>query len=146
MAKKKSRPGPRPKLTAPTPPPAPPPPDADQAAFLAPANSARASAGLPPLQPDPALAGTASAWASSMAQSGVLSHGDFAGRIAAARPGVAAAENIAEGPADAAGAVALWLSDPPHRDNLLGDYNRGGVGRAVAGDGRVFWCLDLCRA
>ena len=87
----------------------------------------------------------ATSWAGSMASWGILEHGNFAGRIVSVAPDVPAAENIAEGQPDASAVVAAWMEDPPHRANILGDYNRVGVGADRNGTGPIYWCVDFAR-
>jgi uncharacterized protein YkwD len=142
-------PGPSPQPTpepAPDPPikpvPAPPSPESSVVAAI---NGERTSNGLPLLVEDGKLGGTAQSWATSMATATGLDHGDFAGRIASAYPDVAAAENIAEGQPDAASVVAAWMDDPPHRANILGDFNRLGVGADRDEAGSIYWCVDFAR-
>ena len=120
--------------------PAPPSPES---AVVEAINSARASQGLSSLVEDDALAQLATSWASSMAASGDMEHGDFADRIASIYPNTAASENIAEGQPDAASVVDAWMGDPPHRANILGDYNRLGVGIGRDASGAIYWCTDF---
>ncbi len=122
----------------PEPPLPPPPPE-----LAVETNAARLDAGLGSLAMDADLGAAALGWARSMASSGVLDHGDFADRIARAAPGLAGAECIAAGQGTAAEAVAAWLGDPPHRANLLGPFDRLGVGSARGDDGTWFWCADF---
>ena len=131
---------------APVPPitPAPAPPTTGSAVTAA-INAARASRALPPLMDDDNLTRVALAWAGSMAESGVMDHGDFAGRMASVVPNTAAAENIAEGQPDATSVVAAWMDDPPHRANILGEYTRLGVGLARDPGATTYWCVDFAR-
>ena len=82
-------------------------------------------------------------WATSMASLDGLSHGDFAGRITAIYPNRAGGEDIAEGQPDATSVVAAWMESPPHRANILGDFDRIGVGSARDSAGTVYWCADF---
>ena len=124
---------------------APPPPVAGslQDRWLLALNGERAAAGLRPMAADPLLAESADEWAGAMAHSGELSHGDFEGRIAAAVGLVDAAEDVAAGAADVAAVTALWMSSPPHRMNILGNYNRTGIGRSASSSGIVYFCARL---
>ncbi len=106
-------------------------------------NAARVGAGLPPLAFDPALARVSDSWARSMAGSGTLDHGRFADRVESVYPNTAAGEDIAEGQPTPSDVVAAWLDDPPHRANLLGGFNRLGVGLARADDGTPYWVADF---
>ena len=130
-------------------PPAPPPPrpaaGSLQDQWLEALNGERLMAGLRPMAADPLLAESASEWANAMSHSGELSHGDFQGRIAAAVGLVDAAEDVAAGAADVAAVTALWMSSPLHRQNMLGNYNRTGIGRAPSSQGIVFWTADFIR-
>jgi uncharacterized protein YkwD len=102
-------------------------------------NEARADHGLELLEADARLDNLAMTWAQSMQASGVLAHGDFAGRIGRAFPNRACAENIAQGQRDSEQVVATWLDSPGHRENLLNPiYTSCGCGRA--GD---YWCADF---
>lgn len=93
-------------------------------------NAERARHGLAPLLIDARLTGSAQRWAATMAASGVLAHsGDTGSRITAAGyRWVNAAENLAEGQPTPAAVVAAWMSDIPHRANVLGRYLNVGVG------------------
>ena len=106
-------------------------------------NAARAAAGLPALIFDEALGQVSESWARSMASNGALDHGAFADRIATLYPNTAAGEDIAEGQPTAAEVVAAWMDDPPHRANILGSFNRFGIGSAEADDGTPYWCADF---
>jgi uncharacterized protein YkwD len=108
-------------------------------------NAARASNGLAPLMEDPKLDLMARSWAQVMATSVGLSHGDFAGRIEATYPNTAAGEDIAEGQPDAASVVTAWMESPPHRANILGDFNRIGTGSAQDSTGSLYWCADFAQ-
>lgn len=50
------------------------------------------------------------------------------------------AENIAIGPNERA-VFDRWLKSDGHRTNIQGDYTRIGIGRAVAYNGDVYWCV-----
>jgi len=103
------------------------------------ANRSRATAGLPPLQWDAALAVAARQHAQRMVQQDTLSH-QFPGELplqqramqAGARFSVIA-ENVAEGPT-VLGLHTQWMNSPPHRANLL-DRELNAVGIAVVQSG-----------
>ncbi len=140
-------PPPPPPDPQPAPPPAPDPvprpePDAPPALAVE-INAARATAGLSPLEFDPALGQVSESWARAMAADGALDHGAFGERIASIYPNTAAGEDIAEGQPTAPDVVAAWMDDPPHRANILGGFNRLGVGQARADDGTLYWCADF---
>jgi uncharacterized protein YkwD len=133
---------------APPPPVAPPAPADVPAALLAAHNAARAAAGLAPLVLDSPLCAAAQGHAAVMARQGVLAHagigdGDPWQRIK--ERGYVfreASENVAMGQRDAAGAVGDWMSDPPHRANILGPYVHLGGGMATSKSGMNLWCCD----
>lgn len=50
------------------------------------------------------------------------------------------AENIAIGVNEQA-VFAKWLGSSGHKQNIEGDYSRIGIGRAVAYNGDVYWCV-----
>jgi uncharacterized protein YkwD len=106
-------------------------------------NGVRAAHSLPYLTEVALLDQTAQAWANSMATAGVLDHGAFAQRIQAAFPGVAAAEDIAEGQPTATDVVAAWMADPGHAANILGPYSRVGGGSARSTSGATYWVVDF---
>ena len=80
-----------------------------------------------------------------MAENGCLAHGDFAGRIGSIYPNTFAAENIAVGQPDPPSTVAGWMDSPPHRANILGEFNRVGVGSIEDESGVRYWCADFAR-
>ena len=116
------------------------------ATLLNAANRDRATAGLPPLKWDPALAAAAHQHALRMAHANALSH-QFPGepsmqeraRQAGARFSVIA-ENVAEGPS-AAGLHTQWMNSAPHRANLL-DPQLNAVGISVVQAGNVFFGVE----
>lgn len=133
--------GPRP--PAPTPPP---PPGGDPGSGLTAAqNGRRAAAGVPPLKDHPALVATARAWAAELARTNpVDKHGDWLGRIRRAGfTGAAVSENVAWGPFSAEDCVAAWMSDLPHRRNVIDPrwrYTGGAAARDAAG--RWYYVAD----
>ena len=96
--------------------------DAEQVFALA--NQARAAAGVPRLEWDPALAQAALAHCRRMAKEGPISHQysgepDVAGRASEAGAHFSVIEeNVAIGPS-AAGLHDEWMHSPGHRQNLL---------------------------
>jgi uncharacterized protein YkwD len=109
-------------------------------------NAARASAKAAPLAVSDKLAQAAQAHADHMAATGQFAHegigdGDPSTRIAAAGySGRRFGENIAWGPASAAGAQEVWMNSPPHRQQLLSkDYQEVGFGACQGQDGQVYW-------
>lgn len=102
-------------------------------------NEIRADHALELFQSDARLDNLAMTWAASMAASGILAHGDSAGRIARVYPNRASAENIAFGQRTAEQVVASWLDSPGHRANMLNPvYTSVGCGRV--GD---YWTADF---
>jgi uncharacterized protein YkwD len=111
-------------------------------------NRERKNRGLFPLDRNPDLEREAANYAYRMATSRTLSHdlgGSFQQRTEAWQVGLfgSAAENIAAGQRTAEEAVSAWMNSPPHRQNLLGDFRKTGVGVAVDGSGKVWWCQDF---
>lgn len=82
-------------------------------------------------------------WAAFMAKNRTMTHGDFADRITHVYPNVSAGEDIAEGQPTVDSVVTAWMGSPPHRANILGDYNIIGTGFATSSDNQVYWCLDF---
>jgi uncharacterized protein YkwD len=122
-----------------------PAPSSPESSVVEAINAARVSQGYPKLIEDESLARLATSWATSMASSNDMKHGDFAGRIATIYPNTAAAENVAEGQLDATSVVDAWMDDTLHRANILGDYNRLGVGSERDEEGSIYWCVDFVR-
>jgi Cysteine-rich secretory protein family len=109
---------------------------ADQ--FVALINQTRASHGLGALTRDSGLDNVARQWSSTMASTGNFSHRTNLGpAIAAVEPNWrGAAENIGMGDSDSANIAVLhanFVASPGHYANIVGDYNRVGVGVVVTG-------------
>jgi uncharacterized protein YkwD len=142
-------PAPAPK-PQPTPHPAPIPtlPPAPSASDLVTAlNAERARAGLAPLREDPRLTKAAQAWADQMAAAHRLWHGNLGTRLVDVIPGaLSEAEDIAAGQQNVRDVVSDWMESPPHRANILGDFNLVGCGQATSSTGAIFWCVDFARA
>lgn len=137
-------------VPVPVPPPPPPPPpgpvsalDQVRADTVTAMNAARKAVGLWPLLETPAVDAVSQQWAAYMALTGGLNHGDFEGRMVAVFGQVPDAEDIAEGYPSAQAVVAGWMASPPHRANILGDYNLVGVGIAATPSGLLYWCADF---
>lgn len=120
------------------------PVDATVLAMVGRINRYRQSRRLPDLEVSAVLCGTAQEWASRMAASRHLFHGDPPERLAEAGVlrNVASGECIAMG-CDVDEVMGLWTDDAPHRAILLGGYERAGVGMTVGEDGWGYWCLDV---
>lgn len=90
--------------------------------------------GLAPVACDPVISAVAQGHAEDMERRDYFSHTspegiDVFGRLASA--GVAnprASENIAYGCNSARSVVALWMGSPKHREHILGDFTKVGVG------------------
>jgi uncharacterized protein YkwD len=107
----------------------------DEQQFLAKTNASRAAADLGPLTADGAAANVARPWSDHMASAGVLSHNpDVAEQVTALvtdqwkRVG----ENVGYG-GDVPTLHDAFMNSPAHRDNVLGDYNRVGIGAVRSG-------------
>ncbi len=106
--------------------------------FLRRLNTERASAGLAPLVRDSGLDGVARAWSAQMARENRLYHRpDLGPAVQAVEPRwQRAGENVGYG-----GSVdslhRAFMNSPGHRANVLGDYNRVGVGVVV--NGSTIW-------
>ncbi len=116
--------------------------------MLAGTNTARRTAGLPPLARSAALMSAAQLQADQMVKAGRMEHElpgqpypTLKSRLAAVRYDVrAAGENIAEGQRSATEAVTTWMNSPPHRANMLSrDYTELGAGVAAARNGRRYF-------
>jgi uncharacterized protein YkwD len=103
-------------------------------------NQARAQQGLPALAYDDAAAGVAQSWAAELARSGNLRHNpnlvaDVDAHVT--RDWTRVGENV--GYAGSADQVqAAYMSSPGHRANILGSYNRVGIGTVRDGAGRLW--------
>ncbi|AMV39691.1 CAP domain-containing protein [Planctomyces sp. SH-PL62] len=52
-------------------------------------------------------------------------------------------ENVAYGHYSPELVMRGWLTSPPHRKNILGDYRQVGLGYATAKDGTPYWCVTF---
>ena len=110
-------------------------------------NEVRVEAGLPALTRDPALDQIALEWTDHQIPQGHISHRtDLADQVETRitldwrRIG----ENVGWGPS------AEWLHDgfwnsAPHRANMLGDYNRVGIGARLEADGDVWVTVNFLK-
>ena len=104
----------------------------------------RASHGLGPVRVDPKLNAAASQQARTVAQTGWLSHGDFAGRMAAFGIRGKAAENLSAGIGSVEGVIAQWQASSGHNTTMLmPEFSRIGIARVDSG--RPYWALVLAR-
>jgi uncharacterized protein YkwD len=109
-------------------------------------NQDRAANGLGGLAWDSQLYALAQSHANEIASSGSLWHSNLGAYLAA--PWMAGwrslGENLAQGNpgSNAWGLEDVWMASGPHRANILGAFNRIGVGVTVDGAGRV-WMVAL---
>jgi len=104
-------------------------------------NADRTSRGLPALTSDPTLTSIAAGWSDHLLALGTLVHN--VGLGSEISPGWTRwGENIGYGPSPQAVETA-FMNSPPHRANILGDYNLIGVGAARRSDGTVFVTVDF---
>ncbi len=110
-------------------------------------NRVRDENGLEPLSLEPTLTRAARLHAQDMRAMGSMQHegsdgskvGDRVGRLA--YPFRRVGENVAVGQRSAQVVVEAWMTSPPHRKNILGDYDQMGAGVARDDDGRPYWCV-----
>lgn len=133
----------RPVPTPPVPPTPGPTPGINPGAVIAEINRVRLQIGLGLLWEDSLINKVSQEWALAMAGNEALDHGNFFGRIASVYPDRPAGEDIAAGQTSAVQVVGDWMSDPPHRETLLGHYNHIGVGIARSSRGVLYWVADF---
>jgi uncharacterized protein YkwD len=112
-----------------------------EAQVLALLQQQRSANGLPPFVVSAGLSRAAAAWSDTELAMGTIEHNPDPGAFLAPfwlRWG----ENVgvASSPAQL---VAMWMASAPHRANILGYYNRIGVGVSLRGDGAEFATLDF---
>jgi len=118
---------------------------ADASALLSATNQSRAEHGLPALQYDPQLSAVANAWANYMAAAQSLVHNpSLASQVGSqvtsqwSRIG----ENVGFGPS--VGALQnAFMNSTGHRNNILGAYNRVGIGATRDGNGTLWVVVDF---
>jgi len=122
-------------------------PGSDELDFFNRTNAARAQNGLAPLQWDEAAANVARGWSSQMAASQTLSHnGSLSDDITNTVTGdwTRIGENVGYGPS--VGSLQnAFMNSPGHRANVLGDYNRVGIGVVRDGSGTIWVTLDFVK-
>lgn len=112
-------------------------------------NKFRASQGKPPLILDATCSGQAYKHSKAMATGATsFGHDGFEGRIARLTTVFGnipdAAENVAYGNLDAEQVVNGWIKSPGHRKNMLGNYDRIGIGSAHSSkDGRIIYFTQV---
>lgn len=115
-------------------------------------NRYRANQGLPPLALDSRITEQARIHSRNMANGGGLSHNGFNGRVQAITkviPLNAAAENVAynQGYSNpATQAVQGWLNSSGHRTNIVGAYNKTGIGVAKNARGQYYYTQIFIRS
>ncbi len=136
-------------------------PSAAASQFFALLNQARADRGLAALTRDPGLDNLAVSWSSKMqgvyATTRIVSGtGDCSTHGLCHNPNLgpavnaidakwtAAGENIGTG-FDVQGLHNAFMNSPPHFENIVGDYNRLGVGVVNDGDGRIWVTFDFMK-
>lgn len=113
---------------------------ADEVELLQLHNEARASAGLPRVADDIAAREVARNWARTMADSAHLRHNpNVANDVSAwvTRDWTVIGENVGRGPS-ARVLHDAFMGSTGHRNNILGDFNRVGVGAARDGGGQLW--------
>ncbi len=110
-------------------------------------NQARLDQGLSPLQRDPLLDGVAADWTAAMSSAGRLDHRpDIVNQVEnrVTTEWVRVAENIGWGP-DAEWLHEGFWNSAPHRKNMLGDFNRVGIGALREADGDVWVTVNFLK-
>lgn len=116
-----------------------PAPGAAEDEFLSLLNGERAARGLAPLTSDAGLAPIAREWSGHMAATNHLYHrSDLRAQVETrvTRDWQRIGENVGYG-GDVAGLHRAFMASPGHLDNIVGDYNRVGVG--VINVGSTIW-------
>lgn len=113
-------------------------------------NVERAKAGCVPVAENPALASSARAHSTDMAQNNYFSHTSQDGRSpfdrmrAAGYTGSRMAENIAAGQPTPAAVMDSWMNSAGHRANILNcAYTDLGVGYATGGQYGTYWTQNF---
>lgn len=116
-----------------------------EAGFLRLLNLARAGTGLGMLDLDPAASNVARGWSNAMATAGVLSHNpNYVNQISqlVTNAWTRVGENVGVGPSVDSLQQAFWNS-AGHRANILGAYNRVGIGAVRDGSGQLWVTFDF---
>jgi uncharacterized protein YkwD len=105
-------------------------------------NQDRAAAGLAPLAWDSQLASHAQSHAGEIASSGSLWHSNLSAWISGWQ---SLGENLlqAAGGTNGYQAEDMWMASGPHRANILGGFNRVGVGMVTDGAGREWLVAEF---
>jgi hypothetical protein len=118
---------------------------AEELDFLAQTNAVRAQNGLGALQWDEAMANVARGWSSQLAAAQSLSHnGNLVSQVNqfVTNQWTRLGENVGFGPTVSA-LQGAFMNSPPHRANIMGDYNRVGIGVVRDGNGTIWVTLDF---
>jgi uncharacterized protein YkwD len=114
--------------------------ESDEARLFELQNQARSQNGLAPLAYDSAAVGVARAWAQELARSGNLRHNpNLVAEVDAhvTTQWTRVGENVGYS-RDADQVFNAYMNSTGHRANILGAYNRVGVGAARGSDGRLW--------
>ncbi|MFQ5967001.1 MAG: CAP domain-containing protein [Acidimicrobiia bacterium] len=108
---------------------------AEESGFVSRINSARAGAGLNPLDVYWDLTDDARVHTAEMVEAGEIFHSSNLGSVTSGW--FALGENVGVG-GDVAGLHEAFMSSSGHRANILGDYNYVGVGTAFSSDSYLY--------
>ncbi|MEO7555978.1 MAG: CAP domain-containing protein, partial [Acidimicrobiales bacterium] len=112
----------------------------DSSDLFANTNASRAQYGLGALAYDSAASSIAQSWSAQLASAGSLAHNpNLASQISAqvTNDWTRIGENVGYA-GDANALENAFMGSQAHKDNILGDYNRVGVGTTRGGDGRLW--------
>ena len=114
-------------------------------------NQLRQGNGLPPLESDELLAGTAQAWSRHLAEAGVLSHLGADGSSVLDRYRAAGGTDVRVGEILGAGRnlgeiERAWARSDPHRQLILEPFwTHAGWGSSTTAGGPVVWVVVFCQ-
>ncbi len=126
-------------------------PDPVLVALLEAHNQERAKEKLPPLTASPLLEEAAKAHARDMAEHQMMAHEGTDGSspqqriVRAGYHYLNAGENVARGYGDVEHVMQGWMDSPPHKKNILGEFQEIGLARAFDKDGKPYWAADFGR-
>lgn len=114
----------------------------DESRFVELINGERSAAGLGPLSADPPLVNSGRGQSARMAAQGAIFHNPNLANEFAAGGWAALGENVGVGPT-VDDLHRAFMNSPSHRANVLGDYDRVGLGVVIDGSTiyvtEVFW-------
>jgi uncharacterized protein YkwD len=122
--------------------------NADESGFYDATNSYRGQNGLAGLQYDAAASNVARAWSQQMANAATLSHNpNLVDQINSqvTTQWTRLGENVGFGPT-VDNIQNAFINSSAHRANILGDYNRVGIGTVRDSSGRIWVTLDFLKA